>query len=56
MSVAADSKKPVPWWKEPSKDQWLAWGGAWLGRVLDGFDFTLLLLIMVPIRESLAFR
>jgi SHS family lactate transporter-like MFS transporter len=52
MSAAADFEKPVPWWKEPTKDQWLAWWGAWLGRVLDGFDFTLLLLIMVPISRE----
>jgi MFS transporter, SHS family, lactate transporter len=52
MSAAADFEKPVPWWKEPTKDQWLAWWGASLGRVLDGFDFTLLLLIMVPISRE----
>ena len=53
MSVATDSKRSVPWWKEPTKDQWLAWWGAWLGRVLDGFDFTVFLLLMVPISREL---
>jgi MFS transporter, SHS family, lactate transporter len=52
MSVAGETKKPVAWWKEPTKDQWSAWWGAWLGRVLDGFDFTVLLLIMVPISQE----
>jgi SHS family lactate transporter-like MFS transporter len=42
----------VPWWKEPTKDQWVAWIAAWLGWTLDAFDFTIFLLIMVPIAES----
>jgi SHS family lactate transporter-like MFS transporter len=39
----------IPWWKEPSKEQWKAWVAAWLGWTLDAFDFTIFLLIMVPI-------
>jgi SHS family lactate transporter-like MFS transporter len=23
--------KRIPWWKEPTQDQWLAWWAAWLG-------------------------
>jgi len=42
----------VPWWKEPTKDQWLAWVAAWLGWTLDAFDFTIFLLIMVPISQE----
>jgi len=42
----------IPWWKEPTKDQWVAWVAAWLGWTLDAFDFTIFLLIMVPIAES----
>jgi SHS family lactate transporter-like MFS transporter len=42
----------VPWWKEPTKDQWLAWWAAWLGWTLDAFDFTIFLLIMVPIANE----
>src|SRR5271157_1925444 len=42
----------VPWWKEPTKDQWLAWWAAWLGWTLDAFDFTIFLLIMVPISKE----
>jgi SHS family lactate transporter-like MFS transporter len=48
MTVAA-STNALPWWKEPTKDQWLAWVAAWLGWTLDAFDFTVFLLIMVPI-------
>jgi SHS family lactate transporter-like MFS transporter len=43
---------PLPWWKEPTKDQWLAWIAAWLGWTLDAFDFTIFLLIMVPIAQA----
>jgi SHS family lactate transporter-like MFS transporter len=42
----------VAWWKEPTKDQWLAWWAAWLGWTLDAFDFTVFLLIMVPISQE----
>jgi MFS transporter, SHS family, lactate transporter len=43
---------PIPWWKEPTKDQWLTWVAAWLGWTLDAFDFTIFLLIMVPISQD----
>ena len=43
---------PVAWWKEPTRDQWLAWSAAWLGWTLDAFDFTMFLLIMVPISQE----
>ena len=53
MAIAADaSGLAVAWWKEPTKDQWLAWVAAWLGWMLDAFDFTLFLLIMVPIANE----
>jgi len=42
----------VAWWKEPTKDQWYAWWAAWLGWTLDAFDFTVFLLIMVPISQE----
>ena len=37
----------VPWWREPTKDQWYAYLAAWLGWTLDAFDFTIFLLIML---------
>jgi len=43
---------PIPWWKEPTKDQWLAWIAAWLGWTLDAFDFTIFLMIMLPISQE----
>jgi SHS family lactate transporter-like MFS transporter len=50
--MAAATGKPVPWWKEPTKDQWTAWWAAWLGWTLDAFDFTIFLLIMVAIAKE----
>lgn len=43
---------PVAWWKEPTKDQWYAYIAAWLGWTLDAFDFTVFLLIMLPIAQE----
>jgi MFS transporter, SHS family, lactate transporter len=50
--VSSPSELSVPWWKEPTKDQWIAWVAAWLGWTLDAFDFTIFLLLMVPIAET----
>ena len=52
MSAAAGSNPSVPWWKEPTKDQWYAFVAAWLGWTLDAFDFTVFLLIMHPIAQA----
>ena len=52
MSAATANTVPIPWWKEPTKDQWLAWVAAWLGWTLDAFDFTIFLLLMVPIAKD----
>ena len=42
----------VAWWKEPTREQWHAWIAAWLGWTLDSFDFTIFLLLMLPISQS----
>ena len=42
----------LPWWREPTKDQWQAYIAAWLGWTLDAFDFTIFLLIMLPISQE----
>jgi MFS transporter, SHS family, lactate transporter len=52
MATSVGSAQSIPWWKEPTKDQWLAWWAAWLGWTLDAFDFTIFLLIMVPISQE----
>src|SRR5437868_5816384 len=52
MTAIVETAKPLPWWKEPTKDQWMAWWAGWLGWTLDAFDFTVFLLIMVPIAKE----
>jgi SHS family lactate transporter-like MFS transporter len=52
MMTSITTANPIPWWKEPTKDQWLAWVAAWLGWTLDAFDFTIFLMIMVPISQE----
>ena len=52
MTEAATRGKPVAWWREPTREQWYAWWAAWLGWTLDAFDFTVFLLIMVPISKE----
>jgi SHS family lactate transporter-like MFS transporter len=42
----------VPWWREPTRDQWMAWIAGWLGWTLDAFDFTIFLLLLVPITKE----
>ncbi len=36
----------VAWWREPTRQNWLAFTAAWLGWVLDAFDFTIYLLVL----------
>src|SRR6476619_802888 len=50
--MSATTANTTPWWKEPTKDQWLAWVAAWLGWTLDSFDFTIFLLLMVPLAQD----
>src|SRR3954464_11929111 len=52
MTIAAATVTPIPWWKEPTKDQWYAYVAAWAGWTLDAFDFTAFLLIIVPIAKE----
>ena len=46
MTPASAETRPLPWWKEPTRGQWLSFLAAWVGWVLDAFDFTIYLLVM----------
>ena len=53
MTTAVDTgPHTTSWWREPTKDQWYAYIAAWLGWTLDAFDFTIFLLIMLPISQE----
>jgi len=44
--------KQLPWWREPTRAQWSAFMAAWVGWVLDAFDFTIYLLVMKDISKE----
>src|SRR5262245_42274861 len=44
--------RPVPWYRQIKSEQWRAFNAAFLGWVLDGFDFTLLTFILIDIQKS----
>jgi MFS transporter, SHS family, lactate transporter len=52
MTMAVETVRSIPWWKEPTKDQWYAYVAAWAGWTLDAFDFTAFLLIIAPIAKE----
>lgn len=52
MADSAVADGQVPWWREPTKDQWYAWVAGWMGWMLDAFDFTIFFLVMVAISEE----
>src|SRR6201998_2132207 len=52
MAMAVETVRSIPWWKEPTKDQWYAYVAAWAGWTLDAFDFTAFLLIIAPIAKE----
>jgi SHS family lactate transporter-like MFS transporter len=54
MTAAVETLRPIPWWREPTKDQWYAYVAAWGGWTLDAFDFTAFLLIIAPIAKEFA--
>src|SRR5579864_6931355 len=44
------------WWREPTRVQWLSFGAAWVGWVLDAFDFTIFMLVMDDIAREFNVR
>jgi len=51
-AATATTVTSIPWWKEPTRDQWYAFVAAWAGWTLDAFDFTAFLLIIAPIAKE----
>jgi MFS transporter, SHS family, lactate transporter len=41
------------WWREPTSGQWCTFVAAWVGWVLDAFDFTIFLLVMPQMARDL---
>lgn len=42
----------LPWYRQVNRDQWKAFMAAFLGWVLDGFDFMILSFILIDIQRS----
>ena len=49
MDTAMQTK---PWWKQPTRAQWAAFGAAWVGWVLDAFDFTIFITVALSIMKE----
>ena len=53
MSLDATAARPHgAWYRDVTRTQWNAFIGAYLGWVLDGFDFTILTFLLVDIQRS----
>jgi len=48
----AEPFDPRPWYRQLDRKQWKAFWAAFLGWVLDGFDFTILTFILIDIQKS----
>lgn len=51
-AAAPLSNSTLPWYRQVTRPQWNAFFAAYLGWMLDGFDFTILTFLLVDIQRS----
>ncbi|MBK9036536.1 MAG: MFS transporter [Myxococcales bacterium] len=50
--MTTPAQSTMPWWREPTRGQWASFAAAWVGWVLDAFDFTIYILVMSDIAKE----
>src|SRR5262245_28535331 len=52
--VPVDQRPAGAWYREVTREQWMAFIGSYLGWALDGFDYTIFTFLLVDVQRSFA--